>query len=160
MKHNIGDVVRIKSKEWYEKNRDEDGRLRIDTWIFFISKMAIYCGDIATITNIHETLGEYNNIVYLYDIDKDGGRYDWTDEMFEDSIEEPLPEGVGIAVPLSPVKVIDWEQRHYEISKDALQVIMSSSEYGIGHHTETAARFAIQMADELVKQLKEREGKK
>lgn len=75
MKHKVGDRVRIKSREWYEKNKNEEGS--IETPVVFVSNMSEYCGKIATITRAGKT--------YKIDID-DNGFY-WTDEMFED--DEP-----------------------------------------------------------------------
>lgn len=78
MKHKIGDKVKIKSKEWYDKNKDYYGDVLCqDTYLS--PTMANYCGKMATITRI-----ETNN---LYRIDIDNGEYWWNNGMFED--DEP-----------------------------------------------------------------------
>ena len=50
MIYNVGDKVRIKSKEWYDENKDEDGNVNIP--FLFNSEMSYYCGEITTITKI------------------------------------------------------------------------------------------------------------
>lgn len=80
MKHKVGDKVRIKSKEWYDKNKDYDGDV-LCQGTYLSSSMAYYCGKMATITRI-----EASN---LYRIDIDNGEWWWTDGMFED--DEPRP---------------------------------------------------------------------
>ena len=52
MIYNVGDKVRIKSKEWYDENKDEDGNVNIP--FFFNSEMSYYCGEITTITKIEK----------------------------------------------------------------------------------------------------------
>lgn len=73
MKHKVGDKVRIKSKEWYEENKDEDGDVQCGETLF-VDSMARYCGNTATITSVDR--------IYRLDIDES---WEWTDEMFEDS---------------------------------------------------------------------------
>lgn len=72
MKHKVGDRVRIKSKEWYEANKDESGD--IDS-CGFTEMMQHYCGKVATIVGMDN---------YSYLIDLDNGSYSWCDGMFED----------------------------------------------------------------------------
>ena len=73
MKHKVGDKVKIKSREWYEKNKNIHGDIYCgDTR--FIADMHRYCCNIATITSV--------GIIYRLDIDN--GKWGWTDEMFED----------------------------------------------------------------------------
>ena len=74
MKFKVGDKVRIKSKDWYEKNRDYSGYIWLQLAVFNYL-MAKHCGEIATITEILE------DSVYKIDIDK--YNFSWTDEMFE-----------------------------------------------------------------------------
>lgn len=75
MKYQIGDKVRIKSKEWYKKNKDEDDYIE-GVW-GFTSGMSAYCGEVATITQV---VDDY------YDIDIDNGKWHWQDFMFEEKI--------------------------------------------------------------------------
>lgn len=53
---------------------------------------------------------------------------------------------------------IDWEQRRYEIAKDAMINLKCSGHCGKSNIQEVAS-FAIKMADELIKQLKESKNK-
>jgi len=77
MKHKIGDVVTIKSKEWYSKNKDKFGNVECGH-VYFVRGMSKYCGVIAVIKDVDK--GDE-----LYSIDIDGYAYFWTDEMFEDA---------------------------------------------------------------------------
>lgn len=78
MKHQVGDKVRIKSKEWWDKQpKNKCGSIKFKE--SFIEPMTIYCGKVATITNIKKG-------GYIIDIDM--GYWNWTNEMFED--EEPV----------------------------------------------------------------------
>ena len=76
MKHKVGDKVRIKSREWYEKNKDENDEIKGNA-ASFVPDMAIYCGKTATITEI-------NCADCIYHIDLDDDEWVWTDGMFED----------------------------------------------------------------------------
>ena len=78
MKHKVGDKVRIKSKEWYEKNKNRAGDI-LCGGTFFIEAMERYCGETATITSIDKT----------YNINIDDNEFSWTDEMFEDEAPHP-----------------------------------------------------------------------
>lgn len=78
MKFKVGDKVRIKSKDWYEKNKDEDGYIGLPLDVFNYL-MAKHCGEIATITEILE------DSVYKIDIDK--FNFNWSDEMFEEDFD-------------------------------------------------------------------------
>lgn len=77
MKHKVGDKVRIKSREWYEENKDEDGDVQCGETLF-VDSMVRYCGNTATITSVDRT--------YRLDI---GKSWEWTDEMFEDDTPHP-----------------------------------------------------------------------
>lgn len=70
MKYKVGDKVRIKSKEWYEDNKDSQGN--ITTLATFTQEMAVFCGRKA---NIVEVDGG------IYRLDIDNGSFFWDDEM-------------------------------------------------------------------------------
>lgn len=76
MKHKVGDKVRIKSREWYEKNKDINDEVKCNE-AYFVLCMSVYCGKTATITSADS----------IYRIDLDKSDWEWTDEMFED--DEP-----------------------------------------------------------------------
>lgn len=73
----IGDKVRIKSRVWYEANKDEYGTVRCKYG--FVDDMAVFCGRSFKIKNITPKGG--------YKLD---GAGDWTfsDEMFEEDTED------------------------------------------------------------------------
>ena len=79
MKHKVGDKVRIKSKEWYEENKNAEEYVNVLNERF-IASMADYCGKIATITSI-------STDSIFYRINLDNGCWKWNDGMFED--DEP-----------------------------------------------------------------------
>lgn len=81
MKYKVGDRVRIKSKAWYEDNKDDDFGEITTVEPVFVSGMSKYCGRIATIVKICK-----GNAYY---IDIDSGRYYWSDEMFEETLYLP-----------------------------------------------------------------------
>jgi len=73
MKYKVGDKVKIKSKEWYENGKDEDGVV-LATRSVFIKDMSRYCGMDAII----EAAADGR---YLLDIDS--MEWHWCDGMFE-----------------------------------------------------------------------------
>lgn len=81
MKYKVGDKVRIKSKDWYEKNKEEDGYVTLSQR-FFNEDMCMYCGKIATI----EEISTWNGYI-RYQIDIDNCHFFWDDEMFEEDFD-------------------------------------------------------------------------
>lgn len=88
-KYKVGDKVKIKSLDWYNKNKDDFGNIDLLP-CGFVTLMSTYCGKTATIVNAE-------NDCYLLDIDN--LTYGWTDKMFEENIKDMetkeivLPEG-------------------------------------------------------------------
>lgn len=74
MKHKVGDIVTIKSKEWYDKNKDGYGDIKCGKE-GFVEWMSEYCGWSS------EIIG-YKDQCYILSVDK--GEWLWTDEMFEE----------------------------------------------------------------------------
>lgn len=104
MKHEVGDKVKIKSKEWYENNeeKDADGDI-LCGGIYFDHDMRHYCGKSATITGVADT----------YSIDIDNGDFWWTDEMFEDDepqVSEMLLQDIANVIKLHNMGVQVSEQ--------------------------------------------------
>lgn len=73
MKYKVGDKVRVKSKEWYDENKGEDGVVAVNK--FFVKKMAEWCGKEVIIDKIFDD---------FYRIKDDEDEWNWSDEMFED----------------------------------------------------------------------------
>ncbi len=87
MKYKVGDTVKIKSIDWYNKNKGETGIIE-GKKVNFVPSMSNYCGKTAKITKV-------DSQIYIYKINIDNGWFCWTDKMFEDmNIKEiVLPEG-------------------------------------------------------------------
>lgn len=103
MKYKVGDRVRVKSREWYDKNKDERGTVSINHLSLFLnpflSLMSEYCGKIATITECHPGFSYYR-------IDLDGGNYAWSEGAFEDSCpEEQLIKDIACVIKSHSLEV-------------------------------------------------------
>ena len=77
--YKVGDKVLIKSNDWYETNKDEDGYIGD-----FCPQMSVYCGNVMTISKkvgdyyeMEEDMGDFENAKYLF-----------TDDMIEISASE------------------------------------------------------------------------
>ena len=83
MKYKVGDKVKIKSLDWYNKNKDEDGEVCVygDSYAIFIQVMTKFCGQTVTISEVVDD---------LYGILEDGGDYSWADYMIECLIEPAI----------------------------------------------------------------------
>lgn len=80
MKHKVGDVVQIKSLDWYNENKLWSG-IRKSDGPSFVYDMSVYCGIKAKITAV---LYDY------YFIDIDNGEWYWRDDYFEEDIQEDM----------------------------------------------------------------------
>ena len=101
MKYKIGDKVKIKSKEWYEKEKDENGEV-LAAQSVFIKDMSRYCG----MYSIIEAAADGR---YLLDVDF--MEWHWSEGMFEDqdtgsSVDECEKEEQGhiinLPAPIDP----------------------------------------------------------
>ena len=86
MKHKVGDRVKIKSLDWYNANKNDNGDVKIAAT--FVKSMSEFCGKNAIIIHCHET-----NNFYSLAIDGNEVCWSWTDEMFEDE-DTPITEVV------------------------------------------------------------------
>lgn len=77
-KYKVGDKVRVKSREWWEKNKDENDKITTKTNPIN-KEMAKYCGMEATIT-----AAKVGYICIDYHIDIDIFGWYWPEEAFED----------------------------------------------------------------------------
>ena len=124
MKYKVGDKVRIKSLDWYNENKDDDGIVELSTHVF-IPEMIEHCGRIVTIKDVFEdTVG---NAVYYY---MEEIVWDWTDEMIEGLTErngKTYPYKIGDRVILkgknrcatiTDLKYNSWGNLSYYIKID------------------------------------------
>ena len=135
MKYKIGDIVKIKSQEWYDKNKDECGRVHCEC--LFVDDMSEYLGKTAKI------IEKYDN---YYDLNIDGGQWTWTDEMFED--EDISNEDKNSETK----KEIDWEQRRWELFKIFLSDVCLLQPWGTTD--DALAKEASDRADRFIKLFK------
>lgn len=81
-----GDKVRIKSREWYNINKNREGLVIFHDLRIFDESMSKFCGKVVTIY-------KYNSRGNCYEIEEDGKVNDWSGEMFEGlAIEDELQE--------------------------------------------------------------------
>ena len=78
LKFKVGDKVRIKSIHWYNENKDADSCVHCGDRVFD-NYMSVFCGSVVTIGGVS---------LYGYDIREDLHCRTWTDEMFEELVEE------------------------------------------------------------------------
>lgn len=92
LKHKIGDVIQIKSRVWYNINKNEYGDvISSEGDAYFTSSLAKYCGHQVQIISI-EKLGDKS--YYKLDIDKP--LWNWEDWMFENSLKSKEPKIVAV----------------------------------------------------------------
>ena len=104
MKYKPGDKVRIKSFDWYNANKDEDGRVMCD-YIGFCKEMAKYCGAVLTIMTIgNQDIGSKQKY-FMHETD-----YAWgfTDDMIEGLVDEEPQEKM-----VSLEKVEEWLYKNF-----------------------------------------------
>ena len=124
MKYKIGDKVRIKSLDWYYKNRDRMGQVDCGN-DYFIHSMTTLCEKVVTISSVLFTLK-------VYRIKEDDGIYNWTDEMFEGLVEEGnnmdnIDKLKRISTPAKEnwFKIAEeWEKEDKEMDKLKHEVIL------------------------------------
>ena len=83
LKFKVGDRVRIKSIDWYNANKDENGDIPLIETTYssynFIEVMRGLCGKVMTISSVY--MNSYNMV-------EDDCEYFWTDEMIECKVDE------------------------------------------------------------------------
>lgn len=84
--YKVGDKLRVKSIDWYNKRKSEVLGIVYDTTPHFLEDMSKYCGQVATITKMI-----CSNV---FKISLDGGYYDWSNDMFEGLVEEETTSNI------------------------------------------------------------------
>ena len=113
MKYNVGDRVLVKSIDWYNKNKDEDGNIDINHDFTFYADRSRYCGKVFTIVEVFDN---------CYAVKEDNNEYYWSDEMIEglaDSIEDRMKE-------LRKMCTISLNDSNYT---DKVEILLNDYEY-------------------------------
>ena len=86
MKYKVGDRVRIKSIDWYNKNKDNYGSIYAGNGFVFWKNMIRHCGEIMKITIVKVDPEDSNKGYYFMENSEER----WTDEMIEGLVEEEV----------------------------------------------------------------------
>ena len=73
----VGDKVKIKSREWYEKWKDSEGDVQV--LYSFIEAMAKHCGRVLTVKEV-----SFDSRDWLFKLEEDEKEMNWSLEMFEE----------------------------------------------------------------------------
>lgn len=125
MKYKVGDKVRVKSLDWYNENKNQTGQVQCLGEIF-LEEMSKFCGKLVTIHSIAK---------HGYHINEDEYKYNWTDAMFEEDIENEVkievPEGYIIDEENSTFNCIKFKKKEPEvkISKLGACVLVEHPKY-------------------------------
>lgn len=79
MKYKVGDKVRIKSIDWYNENKDEDGYINCGEY-YFVPCMSVFCGKMLIIDTSFKD--------GTYQMEEDEDDFLFTDEMIEGLVKE------------------------------------------------------------------------
>lgn len=101
MKYKRGDKVRIKGLDWYNENKDEDGRVMCG-YTGFCKEMIGYCGKELTIDFIYDNDGKS-----LYVMKEPKINWGFTDDMIEGLVDEPQEKMVSLE------KVEEWLYKNF-----------------------------------------------
>ncbi len=105
MNYKLGDKVKIKSLEWYNQNKDEDGFVRCGDKVFD-DYMSVFCGSVVTIWGIYKYCG--------YDVREDLQCRTWTDEMIEGLVDAESQDNVTVPVYDILVDIDDYFRKRLE----------------------------------------------
>lgn len=86
----VGDKVKVKSKEWYEKWKNPIGSVNVP--YSFTEYMSEYCGQVLTVQKV--TSSPYS---CLFKLKEDEKKHSWSMEMFEEVYPQELPKEVECA---------------------------------------------------------------
>jgi len=84
LKYKVGDYVRIKSLDWYNKNKDNYGAIYAGNGFCFWKNMVRHCGEIMKITSVKVDPEDSNKGYYFMENSDEK----WTDGMIEGLVEE------------------------------------------------------------------------
>ena len=110
MKYKAGDVLQVKSLEWFEENKEYDDLFQGDSvrcgCTNFIEEMIPFLGKTITVISLESS---------TYNCEEDGDRFSWTDEMFE-----------GLANPTKKEKLIELIQDNFYLPQEEFNILIES----------------------------------
>lgn len=109
MKYKVGDKVRIKSFDWYEKNKDADGDVRSET-VSFLPEMISLCGQVVTIQAVVD-----NHYYYLEENDC------ILDYEFIEGLAEDVSETTDL---IKATKELEKAAKAFEKAKEKLKQLL------------------------------------
>lgn len=121
-RYKVGDIVRVKDREWYDKNKNSEGDV-IRIIPRFLQEEAKYCGKIAKIISVEycEDFFYPKNKIPVYYIDLDNCRVSWSEDAFEIFTEEKIDNPKTLTV-YNSTEVQSFEK---------LETILSAKDTGI-----------------------------
>jgi hypothetical protein len=124
LKYNVGDKVLIKSLDWYNENKDENGSIDLNYDFTFYASRSKYCGKVFTIAEVFSD---------CYGVKDDNNKYNeyyWIDEMIECKVEEEIKPKFKVGdilfyrgetsgyLKVEEIRVENGEIRYYETSRN------------------------------------------
>lgn len=120
MEYKIGDKVKIKSLDWYNQNKDENGFVHCGDRVFD-NYMSVFCGSVVTICGVG---------IYGYGIQEDMHCRTWAEDMFEGLVERNgktypykigdrvILKGINRGATIVDLKYNSWGNLSYYIKID------------------------------------------
>lgn len=140
-KFKVGDKVRIKDLEWWEKEKKACLKFIVESFnnsrVLFDETMIKYLGKEAVITRISD---------YGYIIDIDG--YGLSSFVWGEEILEPIED-------IEDKSNVDWEQIRIQASIAAMRSLLSNSSLKFDT-AEECAKMSVMAADALIDELKKK----
>ena len=146
MKYDIGDKVRIKSLDWYNANKNNNGIVICNGGVGFTSIMSAYCGKIVTISKVFKD----NNAYY---IENDFGEFSWTDNMIEGFVEDEkkdmgeISDGYHTFNELYEYRLLYNASMFNELAKQGLYDVHKSKRHSDGEVPFGDSNWFIVMAE-------------
>ena len=113
MKYKVGDKVRIKSIDWYNENKDENGNVHCGDKVFD-NYMSVFCGNVVTIGGVYPYTA--------YDIQEDMHCRAWTDEMIEGHYEEENIDCEKCGLTRNSIRCLFMNNCPYNKQKNIIEI--------------------------------------
>ena len=122
----VGDKVKIKSREWYEKWKDEKGNIDGIGSHSFLSSMSKYCGKVFKVKNA---------ILSIFTLED--ARFSWIMSMFEEVYPQESSKVVGCAKAFEAFKISSDALEKSLVASSAIPAINPVQGIGISYDLGT-----------------------